>query len=105
VSVPVERLDAIIDKIVPSGRFFLKMDTQGYDLKVMKGAAGCLDRICMLQSEVAMKPLYEGAPAYRESLEALEKLGFAVSAIFNLHRDEHLRLGEFDCIMVREPSA
>lgn len=32
----------------------LKLDTQGYDLKVFAGATGCLDRIMVIQSELSV---------------------------------------------------
>ncbi len=83
VSVPVKRLDSIFDDIAPKGsteRVFLKLDTQGFDLKVFEGAKGVLPNIVAMQSEVAMQPIYEGMPDGIESLNAFRAAGFGVTA-------------------------
>jgi FkbM family methyltransferase len=46
--VPVRRLDAFLPAVLPDWskrRLFLKCDTQGFDLEVVKGAEGALTRI------------------------------------------------------------
>lgn len=101
--VPVARLDTIFEKVVPLAepRVFLKLDTQGWDLKVLEGATGCLHRICALQSEVAVKPLYENSPTYLYALPKLNELGFELSGVFPVSRDERLRVVGLDCVLVR----
>ena len=50
--VEVCRLDEIFARVVgdaPDPRVLLRIDTQGYDLRVLEGAAGVLDRIVALQ--------------------------------------------------------
>jgi len=102
--VPVVRLDSMIDQIVAgmnNPRLYLKLDTQGFDLQALEGASGCLDRILGLQSEVAIQPIYEGMPDYIASFTRFNSLGFTISALVPVTRDEKLRVIEYDCLMVR----
>ncbi|HEX5506079.1 MAG TPA: FkbM family methyltransferase [Thermomicrobiales bacterium] len=103
-TVRVERLDAVFGDCVapiPGPRVFLKLDTQGWDLEVLRGAAGCLDRIAALQTELAVTPIYEQMPDFQEALASLRPMGFEVGTLFPVSHDPHLRLVEFDCVMLR----
>lgn len=102
-TVPVQRLDMLFDTLVASmaePRVYLKLDTQGYDLKVLEGATRTLPMIRALQTEVAVKPLYEGMPDYLEAIQTISRLGFEVTGLFPVARDGTLRVVEFDCVMV-----
>lgn len=100
--VPVRTLDDVVAEFAPQGRrLYLKLDTQGYDLEVLRGAGRSLAHVAALQSEISFLPLYAGMPAWRESIERIEALGFAVSGIFAVSREPSLRLVEADCVFVR----
>lgn len=102
-SVDVRRLDSVFDDCVPhpSSRVYLKLDTQGWDLEVLAGAAQSLPRIIGLQSEVSFLPIYDGMPGYLESIRTIETLGFALTGIFPVARDSEHRIVEADCVAVR----
>jgi len=103
-TVPVRRLDGIAESAfgdVSEPRAYLKMDTQGWDLQVLEGASGCLERVVALQSEVSVRPNYDGMPSMRESLERFEQLGFGISGLFPVSVDSNLEVEEFDCVAVR----
>jgi FkbM family methyltransferase len=106
-SVRVTRLDRLDDPwLRKAQRLFLKMDTQGFDLEVLRGAAGCLERVCGLQSELSVTPLYEGVPDYLESIGAYRRLGFEVTGFFPVFRERStLVIGEFDCVLARVPGS
>lgn len=78
--VRVERLDAILDTLVdPSAaRLFVKLDTQGFEAEVIRGAAGALDRIVAMQLELSLVPLYQGEATYLAILNELDRLGYAL---------------------------
>lgn len=102
-AAPMRRLDALIADMTPRG-IFLKTDTQGWDLEVLKGAEGILDRVVAIQMEMALRPLYEDAPTIEESIAATHRAGFVPSALFNVAwvGDGALDpLAEIDCFMVR----
>jgi FkbM family methyltransferase len=103
--VEVARLDSKILEItegLDEPRIYLKMDTQGYDLQVLEGASGCLAQILGLQSEIALQPIYEGMPDYLTSLAKFNSSGFTITSLVPVSRDRHMRVIEFDCMMVRK---
>ena len=101
----VKRLDDVFPEIISGKnytRVFLKMDTQGYDLKVLAGAAKVLEKVVALQSEISVMPLYEGMPDYIESLGTFKKVGFELTGLYPVSRDpESLTIIELDCVMRR----
>jgi FkbM family methyltransferase len=86
----------------PSSRVFLKTDTQGFDLEVMRGATQFLRRVSMVQMELAFKPLYQGVPLYDQVVAYMREQGFAMLGFFPLSRDKNLAVIEFDGVMVNE---
>lgn len=82
-------------------RPFLKMDTQGHDLVVAEGAGEALREFVGLQSELAIKRIYDGAPSYDEALEFYRRQGFELSAFVPNNAGHFPRLIEIDCIMYR----
>lgn len=103
-TVPVRRLDDIFHELETlvgnEPRCFLKMDTQGYDLEVFRGAAGCLPNIVALQSELSIQPLYEGMPGMWDALATYREAGYVESGLFAVTLDERVSAVEFDCVMV-----
>ena len=102
-SVDVRTLDSVVGELrlhVPLNNPYLKLDTQGFDLEVVRGASSTLPEIRALQTELSVRPMYEKAPSYREMLDAMTERGFDITAMFPVGRDERLRVIEFDCVMV-----
>src|SRR5262249_62038297 len=79
---------------------YLKLDTQGYDLEVIKGASRSLADIRALQTEASVRPIYQDMPSYQTSIDVLTESGFDISGMFPVTLDGALRLVEFDCVMV-----
>ncbi len=103
-TIEVRSLDGIFAALttgIAARRVFLKMDTQGWDLDVVAGAATSLESVVALQSEMSIRPLYDDMPDYRTALSIYEQLGFAISSLYPVAWDRALRVVEFDCIMVR----
>ncbi len=85
VTVAVRRLDSLLPELVEPlarQRLFLKMDIQGWDLEAFAGAAGLLDQIVMLQTNLSFKRIYEGQASYREQLDVFEAAGFEPAGFF-----------------------
>jgi len=107
-SVRIERLDDVFTDLVrptPGERMLLKLDTQGYDLRVVAGATRTLEWVDVLLSELSMIPIYDGMPSYREALAAYELLGYLPSAFDCVVVDAARRAIEFDCLLVRPRQA
>lgn len=101
--VEVKCLNDIYEEIstkYAARKSYLKMDTQGFDLNVIKGGAKVISNYVALQTEASVLPLYEGVPDYRESISYLNDIGFELSGVYPVTVDEKLRLIEFDCVMV-----
>lgn len=105
VVVPVTTLGSEIERIHRERgltRFYVKLDTQGYDLDVLRGVGAGLERIVGLQSEVSLVPIYDGMPDWFQSIKAMQELGFQVAGLFPVSNDvATCRAVEVDCILVR----
>jgi FkbM family methyltransferase len=103
VQVEVSTVDTILPKVISkygSKNVFLKLDTQGFDLEVLKGASASLAGIAALQSEISMTAIYAGMPSYHEVIQFLEDQDFAVSGIYPNNFVFFPRGLEFDCYMI-----
>jgi hypothetical protein len=97
----MKRLDGVVsDLAVDPAKLYVKVDTQGFDLEVLRGGREALRRIKAVQFELAIRPGYENVPEYREVLRQLEEWGFTLSGFFPVTTDERLRAIELDCVMV-----
>ncbi len=106
--VEMHRLDSVFEECigpVKDPRVFLKLDTQGYDLKILEGCGRRLEQVLALQSELAVKPLYEGMTQYLDAMSYMNERGFELTGLFPVLRDEHLRIMELDCVMIRTRSS
>lgn len=102
--IEVRRLDDLLPSLladVHQPRVFLKMDTQGYDLEVFKGARGCIGEILGLQSEISVQPLYQEMPHYLEALAVYESAGFELYNLSVVLRNRSRALQELNCFMRR----
>lgn len=102
MNVEVQTLDAAAASLPDLAHAFLKIDTQGFDLEVLKGGQATVQRVPLVQTEVSLRALYSGSPSMQASIEAFEKLGFAVADLFLASTDGAHRAAEFDCVMVQD---
>lgn len=80
VTVPTIRLDTFMDLVGLQRIDFLKVDTQGTDLAVVRSAGRRLRDIVRIALEVAIAPvpLYKGAPSKGDVLSFFKEAGFAL---------------------------
>ena len=107
-TVALERLDDLLPAVFPgTGPIFLKIDTQGYEEEVLKGAAGILSRVAAIQMEISLVPLYQGAPTLVHIVVAMQDLGYHLFQIIPGFRDVKTgQMLQLDGIFVRQlPSA
>ena len=80
--VPITRLDSIAaDYISASDKYFIKIDTQGFEWQVLDGAAETLNNAKGILCEMSLVPLYEGQKLWLEMLNRFETAGFTLWAI------------------------
>ena len=83
-------------------RILLKVDTQGFDVEVLAGSSGCLDKVVLIQSEVAAKPLYDRMTLLPEAIACYQEYGFDLAGLYPVSLElDNLRVIESDCLMVR----
>jgi hypothetical protein len=101
--VSFKRLDEVFRELQVSPNvegIYLKLDTQGYDLEVIRGAQCVVKHVKAIQSEISFQPIYSGMPNFIETISEYERLGFEISGVFPVSRDGSLRLIEADCVMI-----
>jgi FkbM family methyltransferase len=76
--VPITTLDALMEAEGWKAPFGLKIDTQGYELQVLEGAAGFLRRTEFVITEVPLVARLDGAASSREIIGLLSTHGFEV---------------------------
>jgi hypothetical protein len=105
VKVKIDTLEAHLTAAKERWNFkrpFLKLDTQGFDLEVAKGAGPRLSEFVGLQSEIAFQNIYDGAPDYLSALKFYESSGFVLSRLVPIHEAHFPELVEMDAIMIRQ---
>jgi FkbM family methyltransferase len=101
-TITVRRLDSVIDDHCdPGARPFLKLDVQGFEARVLDGAAASLDRVIGLQVEMAVEPLYVGQVPMLELLGRLDAAGFRLTWIEPGFHTPEGRMLECDGIFFR----
>lgn len=85
---------------------FLKMDVQGYEMEVLKGAIQSLDKVVGLQFECSLFELYVGETLWRDLIEFLQARDFVIMDILPGWRDKDTdQLLQVDVVMVRRGAA
>jgi FkbM family methyltransferase len=106
--VDVVRLDDVLPELLSDWRqrrIYLKMDTQGYDIEVFRGAQGILSCVVGLQSELSVQPLYAGMPHYLDALKTYEEAGFNLHNVSVVGRSEDGGVVEMNCYMRRREAS
>lgn len=104
VTVKTETLTSAFKRLKNKYNFqrpFLKLDTQGLDVMVVKSGESVIHEFVGLQSELSVKRIYEDSVDYKDALRYYEGSGFSLSAFVPNNVGVFPQLVETDCIMVR----
>jgi FkbM family methyltransferase len=105
ITVKTETLDEAYARLRQQFGFkrpFLKMDTQGFDVQVAGSGRTVIGNFLGMQSEMAIKKLYDQSVDFREAIAFYQSLGFELSAIVPNNAGHFPLLIESDCILVRK---
>jgi len=81
-TVPTARLDTLRPHIVSEREtVFVKLDVQGFELEVLKGAEDMLRQTVGLECELSLARVYEGQPLFADAISFLATRGFNLCAI------------------------
>jgi FkbM family methyltransferase len=102
-TVPTARLDSIWEDVASDAvRPFLKLDVQGFEMHVLRGAQRALERLRGLQVELSLVSLYEGDRPWREVIDHLTGHGFALAGVEPGFEDPASgRMLQFDGLFLR----
>ena len=101
--IDVKRLDTFITGIQFKHEFFLKIDAQGFEEKILEGANACFSQIAALQLEMSCVPLYKGEKLFDDMKQFIESKGFYLSSIENGFADEkNGKLLQIDAVFFRQ---
>jgi FkbM family methyltransferase len=73
----------------------IKLDTQGSELDILRGAKRILEAVSVVQTEVEFNPMYDGQPLFGDVDRFLRERGFVLWHLDNLshHRQHGARVG------------
>jgi FkbM family methyltransferase len=103
-TITIKRLDSIYDELqLQNHNVFLKIDTQGFEMEVLKGAENVLNKIVGLQLELSITELYNNETLYDEIIAYLKQKGFGLYQMEHGITDVKTgRLLQFDGIFFKQ---
>lgn len=81
IDVKMRRLDGVMDEVLgktSTKHSCLKIDTQGFDIQVVKSTGLRIREFVGLLSEMSATPVYELMPSYLDALALYQSLGFGL---------------------------
>lgn len=99
-TIKVETLDNLLPD-APERPALLKIDVQGFELDVLRGAERTLTEIDEVFVECSFVELYDGQPLIGEIVAHLAKRGFKLRGVFDVSYDTGGRCLQADCLFSR----
>ena len=104
-SLPMLRLDDVIADRRCADPFFLKLDVQGFELEVLRGAPTTLKRSEVVILETSLLPFNEGAPIFSDVIAFMAESGFmAYDFCGQFRRETDHTLFQTDVVFARADS-
>jgi FkbM family methyltransferase len=99
----MHKLDTAIKNItVENKKILLKLDTQGYEGKILDGAENILKKIDIIICEMSLKEVYEGQELFKDIIERLDKQNFKIASLQNGFYDKKSdHLLQIDAIFIK----
>jgi len=102
IEVPVQRLDDLRNKVPFNPPVLLKMDVQGFEMEVLKGAINSLGQIDYLLFETSFVQIYDGEPLFDEMHHFVKELGFELIGPVGFLQSEKLQVLQMDMLYTRK---
>ncbi len=101
--INIDTLDNIIDSMDGLGKVLLKLDVQGVEAAVLKGAEKTLQRVEWVVIEIAFANLYCGESTFGDIDEIMKYSGFVFLSPLNFHMSPNSdQIIEMDALYVRK---
>jgi FkbM family methyltransferase len=105
IPIQLKRLDEVFAQLIQgidSPRTYMKIDTQGNDLNVMRGSQGVFDRFIGLQSEVPAVQIYDGMCSMSQMLAYYAECGFVPIGFYPVNTLGNTQISpEFDVLFTK----
>lgn len=100
-AMPLDEALAMVQDLPQN--IFIKIDTQGYEEKVLDGAPDAISRAVGVQIELSLVPLYAGQALFREITERLTSRGFEIWSLFPGFTDKSSgRMLQCDAVLFKD---
>lgn len=102
--IEIKTLDSIFDQLDKKGEnILLKIDTQGYEMNVLKGGMKSLANIAFIQLEMSVEPLYSNETLFPEMFSFLINNGFELFTFENgIRNPKNGKLLQLDGIFINK---
>lgn len=105
VTLPVTTVDELVRQHGLGAFDLLKLDVQGFEIEVLKGAAAALASASCVLLEVSLVPYNRGSPLLAEVVAWMDEHGYRVHDVFDLTRRADGVLIQVDLLFVRKGAA
>lgn len=99
--VPITTLDTFVAEVRPTGPIGIKLDVQGYEAEILKGAEATLSRARYLELELSPEPVYEGEARMLAVMLQLEERKLLFAGAESAWMDKAGRAWQLNCFFVR----
>lgn len=98
--IPVQRLDTLLEEKGIRGSIGLKIDTEGFELKVIKGCERLLPSIEFFIVEVSMAKRFEGSYTFEEFIGYMDSIGFRATDMLDFARPDAVGTRYLDLVFM-----
>lgn len=102
VDVKVRRLDEVLGNEDLAGQVLMKVDTEGYELKVLEGAVNLFPHIDFILVEASVMKRFHGSYTLYELMSFLQTNGFDVFQVLTAHKDGRGLIRFMDILFAKE---
>ncbi|HEX3385634.1 MAG TPA: FkbM family methyltransferase [Mucilaginibacter sp.] len=99
----LETLTAVIENHQLGQPDFIKLDVQGYEIEILKGATAILDNAQFVLSEISLIDINQDCPLFAEVIAFMDQKGFSVYDICSfMRRPLDRALWQTDVLFIRK---
>jgi FkbM family methyltransferase len=102
--VSIIKFDDVFEEYRKSGiKFAIKIDSQGYEMEILKGCKNSIEHVDVLILELSLTEVYVGGADYLKIIELLDSYGFILWDIHPGFKDRRTgQLLQFDGVFTRK---
>lgn len=98
ISVNVDLLENFLNQNKLDGPVLLKLDVQGFEKEVLKGAGDKIKEVDYILFETSFIEMYEGEPLFEEMHDYLNSMGFKILAPVGFFQTSNFQIPQMDML-------